>query len=302
MAEADTTLEIMDCQDKYKPAETHFVAAKKLRNGNILCQLNSIEAGKWIRNKEVQEAFLSSFRVTTSVKCQTFYIVAEFMPTTFVAGDSGSYTKLEDTNNLPTDTITSTKFIKSPHLRYKEQKVTHLIVSFSSRKEANTIIQQGLYIEGKHVIVRKVLTEPRRCLKCQMYGHFVSECKAQNDRCARCTEQHRTALCPIATNSPLRCANCKPGTSSGHSAADRGCPSFLEEQAKIDKRSPENKFKYFPTFDLNTWKLTCDVASTAVDHFQVQRENQAAYFENGPFDSRGLPSNNWQDDNCHRGR
>ena len=215
------------------------------------------------------------------------------MPTTFVAGDSGSYTKLEDTNNLPTDTITSTKFIKL---------VTHLIVSFSSREEANTIIQQGLYIEGKHVIVRKVLTEPRRCLKCQVYGHFVSECKAQNNKCARCAEQHRIALCLIATNSPLHCANCKPGTSSGHSATDRGCPSFLEEQAKIEKRSPENKFKYFPTSDPNTWKLTHDVASTAVDHFQVQRENQAAYFKNGQFDSQGLPSNNWQDVNRHRGR
>ena len=224
------------------------------------------------------------------------------MPTTFVAGNSGFYMKLEDSNNLPTDTITSTKFIKPLHLRYKEQKVTHLIVSFSSHKEANTIIQQGLYIEGKHVIVRKVLTEPHRCLKCQVYRHFISECKAQNNKCARCAEQHCTASCPFATNSPLHCANCKPGTGSGHSTTDRGCPSFLEEQAKIDKRSPENKFKYFPTSDLNTWKLTCDVASTTVDHFQVQRETQEAYSENGQFDSWGPPSNNWQDVNHHRAR
>ena len=63
--------------------------------------------------------------------------------------------KLEDANNLPTDAITSTKFIKPLHFRYKEQKVAHLIVGFSSCEEANTIIQQGLYIEGKHVIVRK---------------------------------------------------------------------------------------------------------------------------------------------------
>ena len=179
VAKANTTLKIMDWQDKYKPAETHFVAAKKLKNSNILCRLNSIEAGKWIRNKEVQDTFISSFRVTTSIKCQTFHIVAEFVPTTFVAGDSGSYTKLEDTNNLPTDTITSTKFIKLPHLRYKEQKVAHSIVGFSSREEANTIIQQGLYIEGKHVIVRKVLMEPCRCLKCQVYGHFVSVLSAR---------------------------------------------------------------------------------------------------------------------------
>ena len=133
----------MDWQDKYKPAETHFVAAKKLQNGNSLFQLNLIKTGKWIHNKEVQDTFISSFGVTTSVKCQTFHIIAEFMPTTSVAGNSGFYIKLEDTNNLPTDTITSTKFIKLPHLRYKEQKVTHLIAGFSSHKEANTIIQQG---------------------------------------------------------------------------------------------------------------------------------------------------------------
>ena len=74
VAKANTTLEITDWQDKYKPAETHFVAAKKLQNSNILCQLNSIKTGKWICNKEVQDTFISSFRVTTSVKCQTFHI------------------------------------------------------------------------------------------------------------------------------------------------------------------------------------------------------------------------------------
>jgi len=104
---------------------------------------------------------------------------------------------------LAEQSIAFSKYIKPPHLRTENQRVAHVTIGFNHREDANFAIRNGMFIEGKHVNTRKMLTEPRRCLKCQKYGHYVANCKEKEDTCARCAERHRTSACTITdtTNS-----------------------------------------------------------------------------------------------------
>jgi hypothetical protein len=120
---------------------------------------------------------------------------------------------------------------------------------------ANNTIKEGMFIEGKHVVVRKMLSEPQRCLKCQKFGHHVPDCKADKDTCARCGEHHRTSQCNTTDQASFSCVNCMSNMAKGHGAADRNCPKFATEKLKLMERVPENKFKFFPTDNPETWRL-----------------------------------------------
>ena len=184
-----------------------------------------------------------------------FYVIAEFILTTFDTGSSYAHAKVEEDTGLCTGTIAHSKYIKPPHLCVSGQKVAHVVFGFNSHWEANNAIEAGMFIEGKHSNVRKMLTEPRRCLKCQRFGHYIPDCKATTDTCARCGEQHKTSQCNITEMASFKCANCKDPGAKGHGAVDRNCPTFKTEKDKIQDRVLENKYKFFPTAAPRTWRL-----------------------------------------------
>ena len=105
---------------------------------------------------------------------------------------------------------------------------------------------------------------PRRCLKCQRFGHYASECKAMADMCALCTLNHRTNLCPTPDNPP-KCANCTGDLATRHGTADKECPSLLSETHKLHHCHPKSKYKYFPTDNPNMWRLLSEPES-AMSH------------------------------------
>jgi len=119
-----------------------------------------------------------------------YYVITEFAPTTFEAGSSYVHVKVEEDSGLCNDVIVYSKYIKPAHLHTNNQKVAHVVFGFDSRHRANAAIEGGMFIEGKHVNVRKMLTELRRCLKCQNFGHYVPECQATHDTCTHCGKQH----------------------------------------------------------------------------------------------------------------
>jgi len=104
------------------------------------------------------------------------------------------HTKVEDNNTLGWDTIRYSKYIKPPPLHTDNQRVAHVILSFTDQDNANTAIASGLFIEGKHMNVHKSLTEPKRCLKCQRYGHYATECKATTDVIEVCEPKEQLHL------------------------------------------------------------------------------------------------------------
>ena len=151
--------------------------------------------------------------------------------------------------------IAFSKYIKPPHLQAENQRVAHVTFRFNHHKGANHTIQDGMFIESKHVNVRKMLTEPRRCLKCQKYRHYTVACKEKEDTCARCVEHHRALTCTITDTARFKCSNCIGETAKEHGAADRECAKFEAERKKNQSHVPENKYKYYPTSSLDSWRL-----------------------------------------------
>ena len=158
---------------------------------------------------------------------------------------------LKANNSLSPSSITWTKYAKPPHFQPASQRATHIIISFSNKEVTNKTICNGLYIEGKHATNQKTITTPRRCLKCQHFGHYASECKAMTDTCALCTLNHHTNLCPTP-DSPPKCANCMGESATKHGSADKDCPFLLSETHKLHQRNPKNKYKFFPMDDPST--------------------------------------------------
>ena len=90
----------------------------------------------------------------------------------------------------------------------------------------------------QYVSVHKTLTEPRRCLKCQKFGHYTNSCKAETDTCARCGNHHRTTQCVLTDPTFFSCANCTDTNAKGHGAADQNCVAFNGEREKNARVNP----------------------------------------------------------------
>jgi hypothetical protein len=137
--------------------------------------------------------------------------------------------------------------------------VANIIVKCSGGVDtANKIICDGLVIEGRKVLVKKLEKEPMQCLKYQLYGagHLAKDCCELDDICGICgicAHLHKTSKYPNQQGTKRTCVNCKQQGYKDHNhvSFDKLCPVFLELKQCID--TWENKFKYFVTQDPATW-------------------------------------------------
>jgi hypothetical protein len=95
-AKANTTLELMDTDSLEMPPGVAFIGAKKLRNGNVLYQLNMNDAGNWIKMEDVQKAFMDNYGGMASMQNKLHYVITEFVPVTFIENSSFMHTKIEE--------------------------------------------------------------------------------------------------------------------------------------------------------------------------------------------------------------
>jgi hypothetical protein len=102
---------------------------------------------------------MANYSGTSNMCNKVYYVIAEFVPTTFEAGSSYIHTKVEEDSRLCTDIIAYSKYIKPVHLHTSNQKVAHIVFGFNSQDRANSAIEAGMFIEGKHVNIHKMLTK-----------------------------------------------------------------------------------------------------------------------------------------------
>ena len=145
----------MDINSLKMPPGTTFVGAKKLRNGNMIYQVNTGDTGIWISKEDVQKAFIENYGGTAKLQNKPHYVIAEFVPITFIENLSFMHSRIETESEIAIDTLMFSKYIKPLHLRKNNQKVAHVTLGFNDRHIANAAIQNGLFIEGKHVNIRK---------------------------------------------------------------------------------------------------------------------------------------------------
>uniref|UniRef100_A0A6B0V6C2 Putative tick transposon n=1 Tax=Ixodes ricinus TaxID=34613 RepID=A0A6B0V6C2_IXORI len=98
-----------------------------------------------------------------------------------------------------------------------ERKTKHVILTFDSTTLPETL--KAGYLRCR---VRPYVPSPRRCFKCQRFGHGSRSCRGA-DTCAKCSSREHVA--DTCENNP-KCAN----WDGPHPAYSRSCPLWKQEK------------------------------------------------------------------------
>jgi hypothetical protein len=203
----------------------------------------------------VRSAFLAAYGGGGAIKDRAYGVIVQFVPVTFHPDSDDDLKELARANDLDHGVVTRARWLKNPAARSANQAVAFLEVVLRSPQAANKLIGTGAIIEGKILSTRKLLVEPRQCMKCQTHtqAHSAATCKLRNDICGQCTGSHRTTGCTSETRC---CANCPDDQKQGHGASDRSCPTYLRLVERLRTQHPENKYKFFVILeDPKTWEF-----------------------------------------------
>ena len=233
-----------------KDSDELFIGVRKLANGGILFDMESLDSAKWIQDNK--NAFIEKFSSAAVVKERAISVIVKYVPIRHSPGALSECRKIEWDSRLPPNTITSTRWVKPIQHRTQGQQTAHIIAKFSTVKATNLSIRDGLLIAGKQTWARKLKMEPRHCLKGQKLGarHMAAECK-DVEICGTCGKNHRTAHCDETDPTKFKCANCN---TLGHASWDHTCPKFLAACNRLEKNNSESKYKYFPDNNPWTWE------------------------------------------------
>jgi hypothetical protein len=176
---------------------------------------------------------------------KNFSIIAEYVLISFEPDDSAELARLEVSNELEEGVMKMAKWIKPVQQCDPKQRTAHLILGVTSMHDANKILRNGLLITRMRVRARKLLQEPRRCLKCHKLGtdHLAATCSQEHDVCGTCAGNHCTAECAVRASGEFRYANCKIG---GHATWSRDCPEFRHYNEHFQARFSEHQYQFFP--------------------------------------------------------
>lgn len=109
----------------------------------------------------------------------------------------------------------------------KEIRTKHIVLSFHLHKLPSTI--KAGYLNCH---VRPYVPNPRRCFKCQRFGHGSQACRGQAT-CPKCAgTDHETEAC----QNEAHCANCK----GNHPVYSRSCPRWKEEKDILKIKVTQN--------------------------------------------------------------
>jgi hypothetical protein len=260
LQKAEIAIEQMGEAAGDRPGNMRIMGVKRLRGGDVVVQVEPEEGGRWLRKPEVLKLFESRFSGTSEACARVHMVIVEHLPTAADITQPRILREVESRNGLPPDSLRYAQWLKRPNHRAPGQLHAHAEIGCDSRETANTIIAKGLTVFGKMTTGRKPKPEPSRCLRCQKLnrGHRAADCGQKESTCARCAGNHNTAACMA---SELACANCK---ASGHGAADRRCPVFLEKAKIMAERNPDSRYEFYPTNEPWTWTRHGDVTTNQI--------------------------------------
>ena len=89
-------------------------------------------------------------------------------------------------------------------------------------------LPEHIFLGFERFDVEQYIPLPRRCFKCQRFGHGARTCRATEDICPLCSGTHKQDDCPNK-ESP-KCPNCD----GAHPATSRDCPAFLTEKKALE--------------------------------------------------------------------
>ncbi|KAJ6561099.1 hypothetical protein DFH09DRAFT_1247754 [Mycena vulgaris] len=244
-------------EDKLEGAA--FVGASKLGNGGVVFDCKDEATAMWVRQVDVVRQFVAALGGSCVYRPRRTELIAELVGVEARIDERGFWRVVEADSGIGEGGIEGARWIKAVERCAPGQRVAHLRVGFSNPEAANHAIDNGLFVQGRHIRVRKSDNEPQRCARCQSYdGHLARACKAAANVCARCAADHRTTDC-LTMEENLCCGNCKV---SGHAAASRECPVFVKEQERRRARDPTAGIPLYPHNGPTDMGDQCDAHAT----------------------------------------
>ncbi|XP_064469891.1 uncharacterized protein LOC135386258 [Ornithodoros turicata] len=109
----------------------------------------------------------------------------------------------------------------------REIPTKHVILSFKRHTLPSTI--KAGYLNCH---VRPFIPNPKRCFKCQRFGHSSQTCRGQTT-CPKCSgKDHMSETC----QNDFKCVNCQ----GGHPVYSRSCPRWQDEKQLLKIRTEQN--------------------------------------------------------------
>ncbi|KIK41500.1 hypothetical protein CY34DRAFT_761526 [Suillus luteus UH-Slu-Lm8-n1] len=202
------------------PGDIKSVAS--LCNGGIVVELEMESLVSWLGSIEGRALLEGQLGSSVLFRNRTYPIVLEYLPIHMQLEQNNFLCKIKQENHLPTDSLSSIRWIKPPLCRSQAQCKAFTLLQVSTASSANDTLRDSLCIDSEHFAVCKDRKEPIHCAKCQRFGYIACNCTALLDTCGTCSSEHRTTQCMAYRTT--RCANCK---SSNHMSWDRKCPEFV---------------------------------------------------------------------------
>ncbi|KAJ7645342.1 hypothetical protein B0H17DRAFT_959593 [Mycena rosella] len=227
-----------------------FVGARKLVNGGVVFDRKDLATADWVKLPENMVQFMAALGGECLYRPRRVELIVEMVPVEARIEEVGTWRAMEADSGIATGGISGACWVKAIQRRTAGQRVAHLKIEFANAAAANHAIDNGIFIQGKSIRVRKSDDEPRRCAKSQSYdGHLAYACPSMVDVCGRCAAAHRTGNC-MANEADFCCVICKV---SGHGAVSRDCPVFHKKQQHRRARNLTTGYRYIPTDDPRMW-------------------------------------------------
>lgn len=132
-----------------------------------------------------------------------------------------------------TDSLKIVKILKNN----KNDRVT-LIAEVNGKLYNKIIEQKSVMIHWSYCRVFDAF-QVMRCYKCNRFAHLAKNCKAQNETCGKCSENHKTIDCQ---NESLKCINCCNANNKfrlnldvNHPVWDKNCESNKRRKTLMEK-------------------------------------------------------------------
>ena len=85
--------------------------------------------------------------------------------------------------------------------------------------------------------VKPFIQRPRKCFKCQKYGHITKWCRADTNTCGKCAQPHETQTCDTPEQNYV-CAVCPDNAK--HASTDKDCPTYIFQKQVCEIMSIKN--------------------------------------------------------------
>ena len=229
---------------------------QKLPSGGAVFDLPSKMAADWLQVPAHAAIICAAFDADVEVKRREYHIVIKNAPFDFPsfptpldadphAPPPHPLRMLEIENKLPENSLIRETWIRPPERRSQHQRTAHALIAVSSPDIANQLIDQKLCWAGYRFVTERLIPDPIRCAKCNLYGHKAAGCTSAMV-CSKCSEvDHLARDC---RKSP-RCAACTKAKekNNDHPCYDRDCPTLIYQREARRERRPEDSLPRFLT-------------------------------------------------------